>query len=144
MEAWYMSRSGYSEDCDWDANESYLYRANVDRAIAGKRGQAFLKEMLAVLNAMPEKRLAAETIIKNGEVCAMGAVARARGIDVSDIDPEDDYYHAQELSKRLGIASQLVREIAFENDGDFLWKSETPEERFVRVRRWVESKIKCA
>jgi hypothetical protein len=98
--------------------------------------------MLATLDAMPEKKLAAETIIHDGEVCAMGAVARARGVDVSDINPEDDEYHAQELSRRLGIAQNMVREIAFMNDGEYLWRSESPEERFWRVRKWVEIHIR--
>jgi hypothetical protein len=33
-----MSRSGYSEDYE----HMELYRANVDRTLAGKKGQAFL------------------------------------------------------------------------------------------------------
>ena len=39
-----MSRSGYKE-CEQGALN--LYRANVDRTIAGKRGQTFLREMAA-------------------------------------------------------------------------------------------------
>ncbi len=48
-----MSRSGYSDDCD----NLQLWRQAVDRAISGKRGQAVLREMLASLEALPQKRL---------------------------------------------------------------------------------------
>jgi hypothetical protein len=46
-----MSRSGYSEECEQGALN--FYRANVDRTIAGKRGQTFLREMAAALAEMP-------------------------------------------------------------------------------------------
>jgi hypothetical protein len=84
-----MSRSGYSDDCD----EPYLlnlYRANVDRTIAGKRGQAFLREMAAALDAMPVKELVADDIVRDeNHVCAIGSVALARKMDVANVDPYD-------------------------------------------------------
>lgn len=43
-----MSRSGYSDDCD----HIELWRAAVDAAVSGKRGQAFLRELLGALDAM--------------------------------------------------------------------------------------------
>jgi len=47
-----MSRSGYSDDCD-DQWSLICWRGAVKSAIRGKRGQAFLKEMLAALDALP-------------------------------------------------------------------------------------------
>src|ERR1700690_509135 len=100
-----MSRSGYSEDLD--QNMLNIYRANVDRALSGKRGQTFLREMADALDAMPVKELVAGEVVRDSEhVCAMGSVALARKIDVSDIDVED----APAIGKRFGIAEALARE----------------------------------
>jgi hypothetical protein len=149
-----MSRSGY-DDCDCDNQSLYLYRANVDRAFDGKRGQAFLKEMLAAMDAMPEKRLISfgfeiaeprypgERI---GDVCALGTVSKSRGIKMPDVDPEDtDYAIGEIASKRLGIAECMAREIMYMNDEFHNHrKTETPEERFARMRNWVEKQIRKA
>ena len=82
-----MSRSGYTDYCE----HLGLWRGAVERAIRGKRGQAFLREMASALDAMPVKELVAEEIVRDPEhVCAIGAVALARGMDVSMIDPEDN------------------------------------------------------
>lgn len=56
-----MSRSGYTEDCDgWDL---IRWRGAVASAIRGKRGQAFLREALAALDAMPEKQLISHDLV---------------------------------------------------------------------------------
>jgi hypothetical protein len=82
-----MSRAQYSEDIDgW---ELIRWRGAVAKAIKGKRGQAFLREMLIALDALPDKRLIARELEKDGEVCAIGSVGKARGIDLSTVDPED-------------------------------------------------------
>lgn len=137
-----MSRSGYTdEDSDGLLN---LYRANVERTIRSKRGQEFLREMAASLDAMPVKELVADVVRDNEHVCAMGSVALARGIDVSDIDPED----ADAVARVFKITSMLAREIAYENDErDFRWengvrKQETPAERWVRMRQWVQENLR--
>lgn len=52
-----MSRSGYSEDYDGDHWDLIRWRGAVASSIRGKRGQAFLREALAALDAMPEKKL---------------------------------------------------------------------------------------
>lgn len=83
-----MSRSGYTDDdCD---NTLNLYRGTVQRAIRGKRGQAFLRELAAAMDSMPVKELIAnELVAPNGQVCAIGAVCQARGLDVSKLDYND-------------------------------------------------------
>jgi hypothetical protein len=99
-----MSRSGYTDDCE--QNLLNIYRANVDRAIAGKRGQAFLREMAAALDAMPVKELVAGEIVRDSEhVCALGSVALARGMDVSNLDPADP----DTVANVFGITRMLVR-----------------------------------
>lgn len=93
----------------------------------------------------------------DGDVCAIGAVCKARGIDVSHVD----YDSPEDVAAKVGIASQMVAEIEYENDEvgeryekvslppspdrqpwapDFTWErvDETPEERWQRMRRWAE------
>lgn len=132
-----MSRSGYSEDCDgW---ELIMWRGAVDSAIRGKRGQAFLREMLAALDAMPEKRLITDDLEASGEVCALGSVGKARGLDMSELDPEDRYT----VANVFGISRAMAAEIVFENDdGAGYWSKETPEVRWHRMRAWVVSNLK--
>jgi hypothetical protein len=145
-----MSRSGYSDD--YGGGALNLWRANVDRAIAGKRGQAFLREMAAALDAMPVKELVAEDIVRDSEhVCAMGAVALARKLDVSEIDESDP----ETVAATFGIARVLACEIAYENDEyrplhqrseDGSWKrppDETTSERWQRMRRWVDANLRA-
>lgn len=133
-----MSRSGYSDDLDpWAL---ICWRGAVASAIKGHRGQALLREMAAALDAMPVKRLAASELrTEEGEVCALGAVACARSIDVTDLDPYDQ--HA--IAERFGIARALAAEIAFEND-DGGWRHDTPEQRWERMRGWVAQQIRGA
>lgn len=132
-----MSRSGYS-DC-LDSGELNLWRGAVDRAIKGRRGQAFLREMLAALDAMPTKRLIENDLVRfDGEVCAMGAVAKARGCDLSNVVDDDP----ESVARAFGIARALAAEIAFENDDDFSYTAETPEARWSRMRAWAVSQIK--
>jgi hypothetical protein len=129
-----MSRSGYSDDCD-DSNQLWLWRGAVASAMGGRRGQAFLREMLAAMDAMPEKRLVANELEQNGEVCAIGSVGRVRGIDMSKLDPKDP----DTVASVFGIARAMAREIVDENDESY--GNETPEQRWERMRRWVDSHI---
>lgn len=135
-----MSRSGYSDGCDgWDL---IRWRGAVNAAIRGKRGQAFLRELLAALDAMPEKRLIADELRDaDGEVCAIGSVGAARGVDMSTLDVEDP----DSIAKAFGIASALVQEIEFMNDDDFSYcnRSATPEQRWTRMRAWIAEQIRA-
>lgn len=129
-----MSRSGYSEDLDnWDLIK---WRGQVASAIRGKRGQALLRDMLAALDAMPEKSLVPQELeTPNGEVCALGALGRVRGIDMESLDPED----YDSVANAFGVAHQLVQEIVYHND-EWLGR-ETPEQRWKAMRAWVAGQI---
>ncbi len=130
-----MSRSGYTDD---DCDDPLLlgrWRGRVNSSIRGQRGQRLLRETLAALDSMPEKRLIAEELRADGEVCTLGAVLVARGADVDKLDPEDH----DGLGKLLDVPACLVQEIEYEND-EGGW-NETPEQRWQRVRKWVERKL---
>jgi len=132
-----MSRSGYSEDVD-DYWALIRYRGAVLSSIRGKRGQAFLCELLAALDAMPDKALISETLEEGEGVCALGAVCRSRGIDTGTIDPGESDEQAGQLAKLLGIAPALAREIVYVNDEDGPGEDERPSRRWARMRAWVD------
>lgn len=160
-----MSRSGYIDDCD-DVLAEGRWRAAVNSAFRGRRGQAFLKEALAALDAMPDKRLIREqleidgwqhaygdadyivggdvlvdahsgTPAPMGEVCLLGAVGRRRGLDLSKLDPDD----IETVAHVFGIAEAMAREVVWWNDDGGPYR-ETPEARWQRMRNWVAGAIK--
>ena len=135
-----MSRSGYDEDWGEDfPNQLAFYRGTVDRAIAGKRGQAFLKDLAAALDAMPNKRLVSSAFESDGEVCALGAVGRAKGVRLPQGDDFDDLdIDYRTLSQQLDVAAPMAREIVWTND-ECSARNETPEARWTRMRAWVEA-----
>jgi hypothetical protein len=108
-----MSRHGYTEDDGDDPLVLGRWRGQVASTIRGKRGQAFLREVLAALDAIPDKRLISEELkTVDGEFCTLGAVGAARGVDLEAIDPDD--YDA--VAAAFGIHPILAQEIMWEND----------------------------
>lgn len=148
-----MSRSGYNDDCD-DALSIGRWRGIVASTMRGKRGQAFLKEMLTALDALPEKKLISNELEKDGAFCAIGAVGKMRGIDMSKLDPEDP----DGVAGVFGISAPLAQEIVFMNDEAWHYSEDengrlrkdekgeliklTPEERFEKMRKWIEKQIR--
>lgn len=129
-----MSRSGYSDDCDgWSL---ICWRGAVASAMNGARGQAFLKEMLAALDAMPEHKLIAGKLEQSGEVCAIGSIGKARGVSMSNIDPGE----REIVAALFGIAPAMAAEIVYIND-DYGPYKETPEQRWQRMHDWVQQQI---
>lgn len=117
-----------------------MWRGVIASATRGKRGQAFFRDLVAALDAMPEKRLVSGDLeTKEGDVCALGSLGRHRGVDLEAVDT----YDHEELGKTFDIASQLSQEVMYENDeGGPYYQKETPEQRWVRVRKWAASQIK--
>lgn len=141
-----MSRSGYTDDMD-DPLAHGRWRAAVNSAFRGKRGQAFLREILEALDALPEKRLTANSLVRDdGCACTLGAVALKRGIDTSAFRLPDDADECevedtfQNIGGLFGIADAMAREIMYEND-DGGSPDETDEQRFARMRRYVEHRL---
>lgn len=133
-------RSGYSDDLD--ERDMAMWRGRVASSIRGKRGQNLLRTLLKALDEMPEKRLIRDELVDgDGEVCLLGAGGRAIGIsDIDKIDPEEH----DVLAKRFDVATCLIQEIEHINDDADYTGRETPEERYVRVRRWLVEQIKAA
>ena len=178
-----MSRSGYTDydDCDEDAEKNHeAWRKTVSESFKSKEGQTFLKEMLAAFDALPQKRLIANVLqdaewnedgdklvpVKDGDVCAFGAVGRMRGVEMpAELGLDDDDYDDEpyaEVQSLFGTDEHLTREIMYQNDecdrGRRVpipnvrrdnWDSwgydildETPEERFIRMHKWIATRIK--
>ncbi len=104
--------------------------------------------MLDALDAMPEKALVVgELETPEGDVCALGALGKVRGIDMSKVDPEDP----PQVASAFDIAEPLAQEIVYMNDEHFdTWWDETqkrsisltPEQRWGKMREWVAGKIR--
>ena len=131
-----MSRSGYVDDLD--SKDWAMWRGRVASATRGKRGQEFLRDLLAALDAMPVKELVVGALEEGEEVCAVGALGRARGIDMSKIDPED----GDQVGEVFDISPCLAKEVVYTNDE---WVNDTtPAHRWKRMREWVAKQIKSS
>jgi len=146
-----MSRSGYSDDCtEWSL---ICWRGAVKSALRGKRGQAFLRELRDALDVLPEKKLIAHDLQRaDGSCCAIGAVGKARGIDMVGMDAEYAT-DSGKLTEMFDIADAMVREIENENDFSGVWWNQRDGEsiedyyeredceRWTRVRSWADKQI---
>lgn len=132
-----MSRSGYTDDCD--NNWAHIcWRGAVKSATKGKRGQTFFKELLTALDAMPVKRLITDALQESGGFCTLGVLGHSRGMSMENIDPHEP----EQVSKEFDIACSLAQEVVYMNDewADY-YREETPEQRWQRMRDWIESQI---
>ncbi|MDA3922724.1 MAG: hypothetical protein PF501_18910 [Salinisphaera sp.] len=142
-----MSRSGYSDDID-DRWAFIRYRGAVASAIRGERGQRLLRDLIDALEAMPQKRLIADELENaTGEVCALGAIGKRRGVEMAGLNPDA----SKRVAGTFDIAEALAREIVFENDEICDRKFDpatrgcrdfTPEERWQHIYRWAQSKLR--
>lgn len=129
-----MSRSGYSDDAE-DNWSLICWRGAVASALRGKRGQAFLRETVAALDALPEPVLITDELVAEGAFCTLGAVGNARGTPLSTVDPDDH----EAVASLFGIPHSLACEIMWENDeGRY---GETPRARWERMRQWAVSHL---
>lgn len=136
-----MSRSGYIDDFEGEGWEEALAMGRVASAIRGKRGQKFFRDLVAALDAMPAKRLVTDALVREDStgfenVCALGALGKARGLDMTPLDPDN----SRQVAEAFDISPTLAREVVYEND-EGAWGRETPEQRWLRVRTWAVSKI---
>jgi hypothetical protein len=126
-----MSRSGYTDECEgWSL---IRWRGAVASAIRGKRGQAFLREALSALDALPEPELIPNDLAAEGSFCTLGAVGRSRSVDMSAVDPDD----RETVAGLFAIPHALAAEIMWENDEGAWAGEETPRARWQRMRAWI-------
>lgn len=122
--------------CDEDADNWSVIRWHgaVRSAMRGARGQAFLRELAAALDAMPVRELIANQFLDdNGCACALGVAGAARGLDMRAMDAGD-------AANVLQIAYSMACEIMRHNDEDGPF-DERPHARWARVRAWVRANI---
>lgn len=144
-----MSRSGYVDADEYDYWTWIRYRGAVNSALKGRRGQKALVELVQALDVMPQKKLAANAFGGQLGVCALGALAKARGVDLSDLQPdlgscpekaeawEVDEVNWHELGRRLNIAQSMAREVMYENDDEFDNSEQGQRRRWKRIRDWA-------
>ncbi len=128
-----MSRISYSEDEDYPGQFD-LWQANCRRSLRGKQGQEELKHLRDALLAMPDKRLILGALEdEEGGVCAIGAYAKHKGLDLSKFDPEED---TDEVGIAGGMPSLVAWKVVSVNDHEL--DHLTPEDRYKGVLAWVE------
>ncbi len=151
-----MSRSGYSYD-GWDSDgAAAMWAGWVANAFRSFAGRAFLRELIAALDAMPVKELIAGEIEQDGQVCALGAVARRRGLSREALPLDVSDYEA--VAEAFALSEYIVREVVDKNDDGgghrfeivgpmrpglprYGWRDDTPAERWQRMRDWAQGRL---
>ena len=159
-----MGRSGYSDCDDYDTEDQYLINLHAGAlasALRGRRGQAFLQRLAAALDSMPAKSLckiqSGDEVdgvrdpvtrvwtyppgtdrlgLPDGQVCVLGSLAKAEGMDPVAIDATEH----KTLAKLFNVSEILVRELEWENDQRYSVgpDGETEgEARWRHLREWV-------
>lgn len=111
-----MSRSGYTDECE-DPLAHGRWRQAVQRSLDGKRGQAFLSELVVALDAMDDKRLYPGSFsTTDGEFCTLGVLGAKRGTKMDDLVDEYGNCDTDVVGQRFGIAMAMAAEIMYLND----------------------------
>jgi hypothetical protein len=154
--------------CEWDGEgpPPEFWDQAIKNALRGRRGQAVLGELREALLALPEPRLIEGSVVAEGQVCAIGALAAHRlqkgpmtlgrplvtkdeavVTSLADLEEqfgwrlEDSEVGTVELGQAMGLVRALAWEIAYQNDEEGPSSRETPEERYLRVLAWVEREL---
>lgn len=132
-----MSRHGYCDDCDYgDDLIQGRWLGRVASATRGKRGQAFFVSLVTALDAMPVKELCEGSLeTTDGAVCALGALGKAKSLDMRDVDTED--YDL--LGELFNVVPALTQEVMYQNDECAVRED---GERWYRVRAWALRQIR--
>ncbi len=130
-----MSRS-FSDDFEEEfPNEYAFFEKRLETSLAGKRGQNFLKELAAEMDAMPVKELVkGDLVTKDGACCALGVVCKSRKINVEKLDPDEHL----DVANVLDISLPMAGRIAWLNDDDV---DQNDADRWKRMRKWVSEQI---
>lgn len=74
-----MSRVSYGEDEDFN-NQSYFWEHNAELSLSGRKGVRVLRDLRDALLALPRKRLIANALASDGDVCTVGALVVAKRV----------------------------------------------------------------
>ncbi len=133
-----MSRTWEGESdnpLDWGR-----YEAAKRSTLRGRRGQAFLRELVAALDALPQPELSEGALgdQRTGCVCALGAVALAQGQSFADLAKDDGNGSPDEAAEWYSISPTLANEIISANDD---WRDgntvDVRRSRWRHVRAWA-------
>jgi len=116
-------RISYSDEEDVPGQFA-LFQANCRRSLQGKQGQSALRELESALLALPDKRLIAGKMIDaDGEVCAIGALAKHKGRDLIaerrsqlaeiGIERHDDEFEGDGDMEEIGVELGMPRLVAW-------------------------------
>lgn len=149
------SRFDNMDDSNSASPAQWAYRLR--RSVGSKRGQAFLRELLAALDAVPGHRLIGGSMKAEGSnVCALGAYAawremNERGItwrgavrELPRADGDDDegwLVTCRLVRDRYDVAWTLAYEIAEFNDENAASATDDPADRWRDVRDYVAGLI---
>ena len=136
-----MSRL-YQNDCDFDPWMEGQQAGALRSAIRGNRGQRFLRDLVAGLDALPEPKLSAGALEdeETGCCCAFGAVRRYRGADAVPLyfDPREEDLDPPHFAEPFDVAKALAWEVVEANEG---WSTSnceaTMRQRWAHVRAWA-------
>ena len=132
-------------------NHFALWEANCRRSLQGKAGQRELREMEAALLALPAKRLVQGVLLSDdGDVCALGAYGRYKGLDLTSFETCDKEITGVEVGIAGGMPRLVAWAVVDRNDrldgqyqvGTFVLL--TPEERYDQMLAWVRAQLKDA
>jgi hypothetical protein len=150
-----MSRFGSDDFYEEFPNQSLLWWHNAETHLAGAKGQKVLRELRDAMLAMPERKLIRGRLAdEQGHVCAVGALAVARGESVDELAAritfdkwgDVDSYDAEDITIAIGrqIGLKEVMSTLLAQVNDDAWGApidETDEQRFERVLAWIEKKL---
>jgi hypothetical protein len=141
-----MSRL-YQDDCgDAEPWMEGQQAGALRSAIRGNRGQQFLRDLVAGLDALPEQKLSAGALEneETGCCCAFGAVRRYRGTDAVPLyfDPREEDLDPSHFAEPFNVATALAWEVVEANEG---WSASNCEaamrQRWSRVRAWAARQL---
>lgn len=139
-------RIDYSDDEDYPGQFA-LWQANCERSLDGRRGQQALRDLRDELLAMSSKRLIAGDLAGGGEVCAVGALLRHRGVEQGELERlagscDVDDWRTDQIAARYGVPPLVAWKLVELNDMELsAFRDAAPEQRYVEVLAWVNEHI---
>jgi hypothetical protein len=136
-------RISWSDD-EEHPGQSDLWQANCRRSLNGRAGQSELRALREALLKLPDKRLSQGSLVdEEGDVCAIGAYAKAKGLDLNQFDPEEE---TDAVGIEAGMPPLVAWKVVEMNDVEFASHSHSfspisPEQRYSKMLAWVESQI---